>query len=179
MRADIWYPQKATDRGLETYGRRDFIKTLGGGVALLLSYNPPMALERQHSSYRKFSSRDILASSTEGEEKYPETIAIVQALHREEILAHLTYSAYVPKAMSENYPNIAHLFSAFTVSEWIHGHNFSTLLTDFGARVEAASKPDIKVSSTKENLKHATMIELRHIDHVYPNSIEKMGPENH
>ncbi len=160
-------------------GRRDFIKTLGGGMALLFSYNPLMALERQHSLYKNFSSRDILASSIQGEEKYPETIATLQTLYREEILTYFTYSAYAPKAMSENYPNIAHLFSAFMVSESIHAHNFKTLLSDLGVEVEAFSKPDIKVSSTKENLKNATRMELRHIDQVYPNSIERMGPENH
>jgi rubrerythrin len=180
MTVEIWYPQKGTHRGnFKSYRRRDFIKTLGGGVALLFSYNPLMALERQRSLYRNFSSHDILASSIQREEKYPETIAILQNLYREEILTCLAYSAYAPKAMSENYPNIAHLFSAFMVSESIHAHNFKTLLSDFGVEVEVFSKPEIKASSTKKNLKHATMMELRHIDQVYPNSIEKMSPENH
>jgi rubrerythrin len=180
MKVDIWYPQKGRDtKNFKSYGRRDFIKTLGGGVVLLFSYNPLLALERQHSLYRNSSSHDILASSIQSEEKYPDTIAILQSLYREEILTYLAYSSYAPKAMSENYPNIAHLFSAFMVSEWIHAHNFKTLLSDFGVDVEVFSKPEIKASSTKKNLKHATMMELRHIDQVYPNSIEKMSPESH
>jgi rubrerythrin len=135
-----------------------------------------MALERQPSVYRKYSSHDILASSERTEEKYPETIAILQTLYREEILTHLTYSAYAPKALSEDYPNIAHLFSAFRESESVHANNFKNLLSGFGVEVSPFSKPEIGAASTKENLRNAALMELRHIDRVYPSfQNQKLG----
>lgn len=111
--------------------------------------------------------------------KYPETIAALQVAYRGEIQAHLNYMAYAQKANSENYPNIGHLFVSLATSESIHARNFKKALSDLGVDVKEMPKPEIKVSSTKENLKNATQVELQEIDQRYPQLVEKIKPENH
>jgi rubrerythrin len=111
--------------------------------------------------------------------EYPETINVLQIAYYNEIHANLTYLAYAQKAISEDYPNIAHLFVALAASESIHAHNFKQLLSDLGVEVKEASNPEIKVSTTKDNLKNATQAELQEIDHRYPQFIEKVKPEGH
>lgn len=150
--------------------RRRFLKTLSGGVLLFLSDIKLNAQERGQPGSVPF---------VDAPSKYTETIAVLQSAYREEIRAHLSYSAYAPKAMAENYPNIAYLFSAFALSESIHAQNFKKLLSDLGVEAKETPKPEIKISSTKENLDTATQMELWHIDQFYPQSIEKAKLENH
>lgn len=116
----------------------------------------------------------ISASWADAQSKYPETISVLQEIYRGEIQAHLNYLAYAQKANSENYPNIAHLFTALATSESIHARNFKKLSSDLGADVKEIPKPEIKVSSTKENLKNATKVELQEIDQKYPQYIERI-----
>lgn len=150
-------------------GRREFLGALSGGILLLFYKN----LRGQEMG----RSGAILSKETQSQ--YPGTIIVLQNAYREEIKAHLSYSAYAPKAVAENYPNIAHLFSAFAVSESIHAQNFKKHLSDLGAEGKETPKPEIKISTTKENLKMATQMELWHIDQFYPQSIEKATLENH
>ena len=121
----------------------------------------------------------VQASFVDAQIKYPETINILQTVYRDEIQAHLTYLAYAEKAISENYPNIAHLFISLATSESIHARNFKQLLIDLKVELKEFPKPEIKVSTTKENLKSATQVELQEIDHGYPQLIEKVRPEGH
>jgi len=111
--------------------------------------------------------------------KYPETCAVLQIAYRSEIQANLAYMAYAQKAISENYPNIGHLFVSLAASEAIHARNFKKLLSDLGVEVKETSKSEIKVYSTKKNLKNATQVELQEIDQKYPQFIEKVKPEMH
>lgn len=121
----------------------------------------------------------VLIPFVNAQSKYAETTAVLQAAYRGEIQAHLTYIAYAQKAITENYPNIGHLFASLAASESIHARNFKKLLTDLRVEVKEISKPEIKVSSTKENLKSATQVELQEIDQKYPQFIEKVKSERH
>ena len=109
---------------------------------------------------------------------YPETIAVLQTAYQNEIQAHVSYQAYAQKALSENYPSIAHLFLALASSESIHAHNFKQCLSDLYFEIREP-KAEIKVSSTKENLKNATQVELQEIDQRYPQFIQKIKSEKH
>lgn len=121
----------------------------------------------------------LLLASVSAQSKYPKTISILQTLYTDEIQALHNYTAYAQKADSENYPNIAKLFVALATSESIHAHNFKNLLSDLGVELAGTSKPEIKLSSTKQNLKHATEVELEEIDSKYPRFLEKVKPERH
>ena len=109
---------------------------------------------------------------------YPETIAVLQTAYQNEIQAHFAYLAYAEKAVSENYPNIAHLFISLASSEAMHARNFRQCLSDLNIEVREP-KTEIKVSSTKENLKNATQVELQEIDQRYPQFVEKIRSEKH
>jgi rubrerythrin len=121
----------------------------------------------------------IWVSLTEAQSKYPETLATLRTACSNEIQAHLNYSAYAQKANSENYPNIAYLFSGFAMSESIHARNFRQILSELGGQVKETPKPDLKVFNTKANLKNALDFELKDIDQRYPQLIEKIKPEKH
>ena len=121
----------------------------------------------------------ILIPLVSAQPKYPETISVLQNAYAGEIQAHLTYQAYAQKAISENYPNIAHLFVSLAASESIHARNFKQLLSDLKIEMKQAPKLEMKVSTTKENLKNATQVELQEIDQKYPQSIEKIKPDKH
>jgi rubrerythrin len=121
----------------------------------------------------------IQATSIGAQSKYPKTISVLQELYHCEIQDYLTYMAYAQKAISENYHNIAYLFVTLATSESIHAHNYKQILADLRVEVKEPPKPEIKVFTTKENLKHATQAELQLIDQNYPQFIEKIKPEKH
>ena len=108
--------------------------------------------------------------------KYPRTIPVLKAAYSGQIQAFHTYMAYAEKANSDNYPNIANLFVSFATCESIHARNFKNLLSELGVAVEERNL-QIKVSSTKKNLKRATEVELKEIDTQYPEFIQKIEPE--
>lgn len=109
--------------------------------------------------------------------KYTRTISVLKAAYSGEIQAFHTYMAYAEKANSENYPNIANLFVSLATSESIHASNFKNLLSGLGVAVKEERNLQIKVSSTKKNLKRATEVELKEIDTKYPEFIQKIEPE--
>jgi rubrerythrin len=111
--------------------------------------------------------------------KYSQTIAVLQDLYSDEMKAHLTYLAFNQKALSEDYPNIAHLFVALATSESIHALNFKQLLAELKVEVKEMPQPEIEVSSTKKNLRYATQVELKEIDQRYPQFIDRIKRENH
>jgi len=120
----------------------------------------------------------LRASVVIAQSNYPETIAVLQTAYQNEIQAHVSYLAYAQKALSEKYPNIAHLFLALASSESVHARNFSQCLSDLNVEV-TEPKVEIKVSSTKENLRNATRMELQEIDKRYPQFIERITSEKH
>lgn len=108
---------------------------------------------------------------------YPRTISVLKAAYSGQIQAFHTYMAYAEKANSENYPNIANLFVSFATRESTNARNFKNLLSELGAAVKEQRHLQIKVSSTKKNLKRATEVELKEIDKQYPEFIQKIEPE--
>src|SRR4030042_1439510 len=76
-------------------------------------------------------------------------------------------------------PIKSQLFVSLATSESIHARNFKQLLIDLKVELKESPKPEIKVSTTKKNLKGATQVELQEIDHGYPQLIEKVRPEGH
>lgn len=121
----------------------------------------------------------LLTLSLHAESEYPETISVLQILYKDETQALHSYAAYAEKAKSDNYPNIAKLFVSFATSESIHARNFKEQLSALGVEVEKSPVPEVKVSSTKKNLKRATETELKEIDKRYPQFIERIKAENH
>jgi len=120
----------------------------------------------------------LTAASVAGaQSKYSETIAALQVAYDNEMQAHLNYLAYAQKAKSENYPNMAYLFSSFAASEWIHARNFKKALLDLGVQVKEIPKLEVKVSSTKRNLRSGIDFEIADIDERYPQFLEKINPE--
>lgn len=127
-----------------------------------------------------FSSVAFLrVSLTNAQSKYSETIGALKTAYKNEIQAHLNYLSYTEKAKLENYPNIGHLFISFATSESIHARNFKEVLSALGVQSWEPPKPEVKVFSTKENLKIALEFEIKDIDHRYPQIYEISKPENH
>jgi len=122
----------------------------------------------------------ILVSSvpTASGAEYPETKAVLLEVHGRELQARSSYQAYAQKALEENYPNIAHLFTALAVSEAIHAGNMRELLAGLDVAV-VDEEPSVKVYRTKKNLKKAAEVELREINKLYPSYIERITPEKY
>ncbi len=121
----------------------------------------------------------IQTSTIHAKSEFLETIAVLQAVHNREVQVNLAYLTYAQKAVSENYPNIAHLFGALAASEWIHARNFRQLLFDLGIEMKRYPEPEIRASTTKANLKNATRIEIEEIDRNYPQFIERIKSERY
>ena len=111
--------------------------------------------------------------------QYPLTIASLQARYREEMQAKYKYTAYGVKAREENYPHIAYLFDSLSYSEFVHARNFARQLTELGVEVDPLPKFDFEVLKTKENIKHATAVEMDEIAHRYPNILKEIKGEQH
>jgi len=109
---------------------------------------------------------------------YPATVLVLREAYSQEMAAHLHYIAYSRKALAEHYPNIAYLFSAFSVSEKIHADNYATILCDLGSGTDGR-KPELEICSTKKNLQTASRKELNKIDKVYPAFVKRLESESY
>lgn len=69
---------------------------------------------------------------------------------------------YSQKALADDYPNIAYLFSSISISEKIHADNYLKIFDSLGASIKAAEIP-VSVAGTKANLKNAATKELEKI----------------
>ncbi|ATX81928.1 Rubrerythrin [Mariprofundus ferrinatatus] len=113
------------------------------------------------------------------EQKYPETIAVLQLLYGNEVRADHRYKLYSDTAKADGHTNIAYLFKAIAASEQVHAGNFRRILKSLGAEVPEIDLSAIKSSTTQENLKYATDVELSEIDKEYPRYIKRTATENH
>jgi len=111
--------------------------------------------------------------------RYPLTIASLQVRYRDEIQAMEKYTAYADKARSEDYPHIAYLFTALAHSESLHARNFARLLTELGVDVDESPQSEFEVGSTRDNVSHATAVEMDEIAHRYPGILEEIESEQH
>lgn len=110
---------------------------------------------------------------------YPETISVLQELYGNEVRAGYRYQLYSGVAKADDLMNIAHLFKALSVSEGVHAAKFKMVLESLGAKPQEIDLSKITASSTRENLKYATNVELAEIDQEYPAYLRRITPELH
>ena len=118
----------------------------------------------------------LAPAAAQAQTPYPETVSVMQAVLKGELLAHARYVAYASKARDENYPRIAALALALAASEGIHARNFQKVLMDLGAAAFAETPP-VAVGDTRSNLHAASTAELEEIDTRYPGFIKRIAPE--
>lgn len=110
---------------------------------------------------------------------YSQTIAVLQELYVKEVKAHQRYRLFSEAALREEHPNIAHLFAALAYSESVHARQFRRILNELQAPVPEVPLADIRVGTTRENLKYATDVELAEIDREYPAYLGRIEAEHH
>ncbi len=111
--------------------------------------------------------------------KYPETIAVLQLLHNDESEAIHSYWACASQAHNEKHLNIESFFAALAISKSIRVEAIETLLTDMEIEVTEPEASDVRVSSTKFNLKLLTNIQFPKLAQRYPILIKRIKPEGH
>ena len=148
---------------METISRRQFLYVSG-----LLSISYPLSFTMA------FSREDRPGK----DHRFPTTIAVLKAACVSEMTAHQHYDGYSRKALDERYPNIAYLFSTFSVSEKIHADNYERILTLLDAGLEKP-EPELLVSGTKANLRKAAKNELIKIQKTYPDYLAKLEKESY
>lgn len=153
-------------------------------VVLHIVFNPHL----RQGSYQDLKTRFFLFLCTalfvaiplvRGQNQFSETVVVLKALYEDETLAFYRYREYAKKAVKENYPNTAKLFTAFALSESVHARNFRDVLSSLGAEAQEIPKPPIEVLDTKANLRIACEAELEEINNSYPQFIDKIRAENH
>jgi rubrerythrin len=114
----------------------------------------------------------------EKNDEFPITVAVLKSAYIAEKAASEHYIGYSRKAVEQEYPNIAYLFSAFAVSEKIHADNYMRLLTLFKKDIE---EPEItvSVSDTQSNLIKAAESEIKKIEKTYKEFLSKLKIESH
>lgn len=111
--------------------------------------------------------------------KYPETSAVLQLFHDNGIKAARTYSAYARQAHSEKQFNIESFFIALAASELVRVDIFRSLLEELGIYPGDVEQRDIRVSSTKLNLRIMTNIESANIDKRHTFLLKTIKNEKH
>ena len=134
-------------------GRRAFLCRAGALVAGIATFRPALAADPP-----------------------AETLAALTYAFQRETAAHRNYVAFAEVAEKEGYKGIAYMFTAFAVSEGIHGRNFKGMITQLGGQAEAAPTT-IKRGTTRENLIAAVDDEIDSIDAMYPRTLERLKPE--
>ncbi|HOO39205.1 MAG TPA: ferritin family protein [Deltaproteobacteria bacterium] len=110
--------------------------------------------------------------------RYPSTLNTLKKAYWAEIKASRHYDGYCQKALSEDYPNIAYIFSALSASEKIHADNYRTIIVSLDSSLEEHKIP-VTVADTKTNLNTAAMNELEKINEFYPEIFEELSSESH
>jgi rubrerythrin len=105
-------------------------------------------------------------------------VSALQELYADEFRSRLTYLAYSEKALSDNYPAIAHLFTALAASDLVLLRNFTASLIDLGLEPKKPPPPRIQYLNTKENLNKALEMEITKIDQ-YPRFLDRIKGERH
>jgi rubrerythrin len=118
------------------------------------------------------------AGDRKGVQRYPLTLDILKKAYWSEMSASRHYVAYCRKAISDNFPNIAYLFSSFSASERIHADNYRKLILSLDSDLKA-KEISISVSDTKTNLNTAAKKELKKIKTFYPETFKELSSESH
>ncbi|MGD8343070.1 MAG: ferritin family protein [Desulfobacterales bacterium] len=148
---------------METISRRKFLAILSA-----LSFSYPLSVVATSSG----------KNNQEANEKFPITKTVLKSAYEAEKRAHENYVCYSQKAIEEKYPNIAYLFSAFSMSEKIHADNYKRILA---AMNTAPREPrfEVLILDTKANLMKATEAELKKIEKTYPDFLATLKTESH
>lgn len=118
------------------------------------------------------------ASYVEKADLYPLTIAVLKNAYLLEIVAYKNYVGCYQKAIDEKYPNIAYLFTSFSISEKIHADNYRRLLKTFCAEI-GEPEIDVEILDTKSNLRNASEKELLKINKTYPDFLATLEKESY
>jgi len=119
-----------------------------------------------------------MANDKNNDNRYPLTSDILIKTYWAEMIAHKHYDRYSRKALSENYPNIAYLFSAISSSEKIHADNYRKVIVSLASSIKEKEIP-VSVADTKSNLKKAAIKELEKIEKFYPKILKQLSSESH
>ncbi len=119
-----------------------------------------------------------LAENIQKDIAYPLTIDILKEAYWAEMTAKNHYDGYCQKALSQNYPNIAYLFTALSISEKIHADNYQNLIIALGSTIKNR-KISVSVADTKANLKIAAVKEMEKIEDFYPEIFNNLSSESH
>jgi rubrerythrin len=133
----------------------------------LLSFFSPLAYLESHLATADIKSYD----------QYSLTIEILKEAYVAEMIASKHYDGYCQKALSENYPNIAYLFAAFSISEKIHADNYHELVVSLGSTLEE-KEMIVSINDTKSNLRLAAIKELEKINEFYPAILKRLSSES-
>jgi rubrerythrin len=123
-----------------------------------------------------FASSKPGAPETKG--PFPITIKVLKTAYEEEQQAYENYVSYSQKAIEEEFPNIAYLFTAFAMSEKIHAENYDKILVSMDAS-PAKREFEVIILDTKTNLISATEGELKKINKTYPDLLSQLNHESH
>jgi rubrerythrin len=110
---------------------------------------------------------------------YPATIAAMEAAHARETGVYYRYTDFGRRAKEDGYLGIAYLCAAFAASEFVHASNFGRILARLDVALPPASRPVVKVGTTRENLMAAANDEMDSIDKFYPSLLERLKPEGY
>ncbi|MDA8135451.1 MAG: hypothetical protein M0T82_12590 [Desulfobacteraceae bacterium] len=128
--------------------------------------------------YPIINFKHFLMADERNDNLYPLTIEILKEAYLAEITANMHYDEYCQKALSENYQNIAYLFSALSNSEKIHAINYKNLMASLEVAVESMEVP-VFSADTKKNLNNAAKNELEKINQFYPRIYDQLLSESH
>ena len=112
-------------------------------------------------------------SCVEKTDLYPLSIAVLKDAYLTEIVAYKHYVSYCQKATDEDYPNIAYLFTSFSISEKTHADNYRRLLKTLCEEIDEP-ETDVEILDTKSNLKNASEKELLKINKTYPDFLARL-----
>lgn len=111
--------------------------------------------------------------------KYPGTIAVLRLLHEKGIQSSRTYLAFARQAHSEKKFNIESFFVALAASEIIRAETLAGMLKEMGIDVPEVKEEDVRVSTTKSNLKLITNIESADLDKRFSWMLDEIKKEGH
>ena len=102
---------------------------------------------------------------------------LAEAFHAE-MAAHLHYQAFIPKALAENFANIAYMFRTFSISEKIHADNYQRVLRSLDNNI-MTKNIKLRVADTQTNIQAAADKELEKIETFYPELLGRLEGESH
>lgn len=119
-----------------------------------------------------------MADDKNNDNRYQLTPSILQRAYWVETIAYKHYERYTQKALKENYPNIAYLFSALSSSEKIHADNYMKVIVSLASSI-IQKEISISIGDTKSNLKEAAIKEIEKIEKFYPEILKQLSSESH